>query len=59
MEKLAADTLAVEMATLDKVVGMGALSEEKAESYLQTRRLFGLSSEVGSKEKAAAYAAET
>ena len=59
MEKLAADTLAVEMATLDKVVGMGALSEERAESYLQTQRLFGLSSEVGSKEKAAAYAAET
>lgn len=59
MKKLAADTQAVEMATLDKVVGMGAVSEEQAHEYLKSQRLFGLSEEAGSKEKAAEYAEAT
>ena len=59
MKKLDADTQAVEMATLDKVVGMGAVSEEQAHEYLKSQRLFGLSEEAGGKEKAAEYAAAT
>ena len=59
MKKLAADTQAVEMATLDKVVGMGAVSEEQAHEYLKSQRLFGLSEEADSKEKVAEYAAAT
>ena len=58
MDKLAADTLAVEIATLDKAVGMSALSEEQAAGYLKARRLFGLDGETGA-EDAADYAEQT